>query len=139
MNSVCDSSIMATEILDSFIPNFSVMEHVVGDEEMFLRTFPQMKRSVEDSGILDDLEVQEIPDTVSENSQDGGGQYLVIREEVSGDHSPCDFCENKKGTDPDEFFSRLPDELWIGILRDLSPLELCIIGLTCKALLRLTR
>jgi len=102
---------------------------------MFLRTFPQMKLKAEDSGILDDLEVQEIPDTDSENSQEGDGQYLVIREE----DRPCDFCDDKKRTDPDEFLSRLPDELWIEIFRDFSPFELCIIGLTCKALLRLTR
>ena len=106
---------------------------------MFLRTFPQMKLKAEDSGILDDLEVQEIPDTDSENSQEGDGQYLVIREEVSDEDRPCDFCDNKKRTDPDEFLSRLPDELWIEIFRDFSPFELCIIGLTCKALLRLTR
>ena len=112
------------------------MEPAGGDEEMFLRTFPRMKLRVEDSGILDDLEVQEIPDT---DSQEGVGHYLVIRDEVSDEDRPCDFRENQKRTDADEFLSRLPDELWIEILRDLSPFELCIIGLTCKALLRLTR
>ena len=96
-----------------------------------------MRLKVEDSGILDDLEVQEIPDTDNEHSQE---QYLVIREEVSDDDDCPVHSEHKqRGTDPDEFFSCLPDELWVEILRDFSPFELCIIGLTCKALLRLTR
>ena len=119
-----------------FILTISAMEHAGGDEEMFLRTFPRMKLRVEDSGILDDLEVQEIPDT---DSQEGDGQYLVIRDEGSDDDRPWDFCDDKKRKDADEFFSRLPDELWVEIIRDFSPYELCIIGLTCKALLRLTR
>ena len=118
----------------------SVMEPEGGEEEMFLRTFPQMRLRVEDSGILDDLEVQEIPDNDSKHSQEDGGQYLVIREEVSDDDECPVHSENKqRRTDPDEFFSCLPDELWVEILRDFSPFELCIIGLTCKALLRLTR
>jgi len=109
------------------------------EEEMFLRTFPQMRLRVEDSGILDDLEVQEIPDTDSEHSQEDRGQYLVIREEVSDDECPVHGENKQRRTDPDEFFSCLPDELWVEILRDFSPVELCIIGLTCKTLLRLTR
>ena len=116
------------------------MEPEGGEEEMFLRTFPQMRLKVEDSGILDDLEVQEIPDNDSEHSQEDGRQYLVIREEVSDDDECPEHSENEqRRTDPDEFFSCLPDELWVEILRDFSPFELCIIGLTCKALLRLTR
>ena len=104
-----------------------------GGDELFLRTFPQMKLRVEDSGIIEDLEV---PD--SDNNQEGGEQYLVISEEASDDDCPL-HSDDVERTDPDEFISRLPDELWIEILRDFSPYELCNIGLTCKALLRLTR
>ena len=114
------------------------MEPTGGEEDFFLR---KLRLKVEDSGILDDLEVQEIPDTDSEHSQEDGGQYLVIREEVSDDDDECPVLseDKQRRTDPDEFFSCLPDELWVEILRDFSPFELCIIGLTCKALLHLTR
>jgi len=95
-----------------------------------------MKLRVEDSGIIEDLEVQEIPD--SDNNQEVGQQYLVVNEEASDEDCPL-HCDTIERTDPDEFFSRLPDELWIEILRDFSPFGLCNIGLTCKALLRLTR
>ena len=107
-----------------------------GGDEVFLRIFPQMKLRVEDSGIIEDLEVQEILD--SDNNQEGGEQYLVISEDNSDEDCPL-HCGSQERTDPDEFFSRLPDELWIEILRDFGPFELCNIGFTCKALLRLTR
>ena len=107
-----------------------------GGDDLFLRIFPQMKLRVEDSGIIEDLEVQEIPD--SDNNQEVGQQYLVVNEEASDEDCPL-HCDTIERTDPDEFFSRLPDELWIEILRDFSPFGLCNIGLTCKALLRLTR
>ena len=35
--------------------------------------------------------------------------------------------------------SRLPDELWLSVLRHLTSLELCSVGLVCKSLLRLSR
>ena len=35
--------------------------------------------------------------------------------------------------------SRLPDELWLSVLRHLTSLELCNVGLVCKSLLRLSR
>ena len=38
-----------------------------------------------------------------------------------------------------EFMSRLPDEIWVMILREFDHQELCVIGLTCSSLLRLTR
>ena len=106
------------------------------EDELFLRIFPQMKLRVEDSGIIEDLEVQEIPD--SEYNQEGGERYLVISDDASDEDCPL-HSDTIERTDPDEFFSRLPDELWIEILRDFSLFGLCNIGLTCKALLRLTR
>ena len=35
--------------------------------------------------------------------------------------------------------SRLPDEVWLSVLRHLTSLELCSVGLVCKSLLRLSR
>ena len=109
-----------------------------GGDGLFLRTFPQLKLRVEDSGILDDLEVQEIPDPDSDNHHEGGDRVDRVSDDASDDDCPV-HSENKQRTDPDMFFSRLPDELWIEILRDFSPFELCRLGLTCKALLRLSR
>ena len=39
----------------------------------------------------------------------------------------------------DVLISRLPDELWLSVLRHLTSLELCSVGLVCKSLLRLSR
>ena len=39
----------------------------------------------------------------------------------------------------DALISRLPDELWLSVLRHLTSLELCSVGLVCKSLLRLSR
>ena len=44
-----------------------------------------------------------------------------------------------EASDPTEFVSRLPDEIWIKILREFDHKELCVIALTCSSLLRLTR
>ena len=113
-----------------------------GGDEMFFRTFPQLKLKVEDSDIHNDLEVQEIPnsDSTSDNYQDDREREkcLVISEEFSDAAFPRHGKINER-RDPDEFFSCLPDELWIEILREFGPHELCVIGLTCRALLRLTR
>ena len=113
-----------------------------GGDEMFFRTFPQLKLKVEDSDIHNDLEVQEIPnsDSTSDNYQDDREREkcLGISEEFSDAAFPRHGKINER-RDPDEFFSCLPDELWIEILREFGPHELCVIGLTCRALLRLTR
>lgn len=39
----------------------------------------------------------------------------------------------------DALISRLPDEVWLSVLRHLTSLELCSVGLVCKSLLRLSR
>ena len=39
----------------------------------------------------------------------------------------------------DVLISRLPDEVWLSVLRHLTSLELCSVGLFCKSLLRLSR
>ena len=39
----------------------------------------------------------------------------------------------------DVLISRLPDEVWLSVLRHLTSLELCSVGLVCKSLLRLSR
>ena len=44
-----------------------------------------------------------------------------------------------QGSDPDEFVSLLPQEIWLKIFHEFSPYELCNIGLTCKSFLALTR
>ena len=41
--------------------------------------------------------------------------------------------------DPGEFILRLPEEVWLLIMRGLSQSELCSLGLACRPLLRLSR
>ena len=44
-----------------------------------------------------------------------------------------------QGSDPEDFVSLFPPEIWLKIFQEFSPYELCNIGLTCKSFLALTR
>ena len=70
-------------------------------------------------------------------------QVLVISEDdIDSDLCPVhgnSDSECPPPQDPGEFILRLPEEVWLLIMRGLSQSELCNLGLACRPLLRLSR
>jgi len=61
----------------------------------------------------------------------------AINSEVCPVHNPS--VDDPRVLDPDEFLCTLPQEVWIKIFQQFDPYELCVIGLTSKGFLDLTR
>ena len=70
-------------------------------------------------------------------------QVLIdIEDDIDSDHCPVhgnSDSECPPPQDPEEFILRLPEEVWLLIMRGLSQSELCSLGLACRPLLRLSR
>ena len=70
-------------------------------------------------------------------------QVLVdIEDDIDFDQCPVhrnSDSECPPPQDPEEFILRLPEEVWLLIMRGLSQSELCSLGLACRPLLRLSR
>jgi len=82
---------------------------------------------IDDSGILQDIKCIDL-DTEEDKSQKTCAGLQTRSSD--GLH---------QGSDPDDFVSLLPQEIWLKIFQEFSPYELCNIGLTCKSFLVLTR